>query len=455
MSEKEETTFKQLQEFTAELMEEKGVPGVALGVFHDGQTMTAGLGVTNIDHPLPVTAETLFQIGSITKTFTGTTIMRLVEMGKIDLDTPVRTYVPEFRMADETAASQATVRHLLTHMGGWAGDVFNDTGAGDDALARYVAEMADVEQVAPLNSVWSYNNAGFSLAGHVIEKVTGYTYETALKELLLEPLGAEHIYFRAGDIMTYRFAVGHKKEDEETKVARPWPLPRSAYAAGGIVCDVHELLRYARFHLGNGTAEDGTRLLQPEALSQMHTPQVEIGGSHQAIGLSWFINDADDVRQLSHGGGTMGQVSLLLLVPTHHFAIVIFTNAESGGTLTQEISRWALKEYLDLEVTDPDPIEASEEELAAYVGRYSRPFADIELTLQDGALVVQVTPKKSFPDQHTPPGLPPPPVKIALYEKDRFIALEEPYKGTRLEIIRKPDGSIGWLRSGRIHKRVD
>ncbi|HIE28405.1 TPA: class A beta-lactamase-related serine hydrolase [Candidatus Poribacteria bacterium] len=300
MSNHDEANFERLKEFVAELMEKKKIPGVAVGILRKDKTYTAGFGVTNIDHPLSVTDETLFQIGSITKTFTGTAIMRLVEMGKLDLDATVRTYLPDFKVADETATSQATIRHLLTHTSGWAGDFFVDTGAGDDALPRYMAKMADLEQLAPIGSVFSYNNSGFYLAGYIIEQVTGKKYEDALKKLVLEPLGLENCRFDPGDVMTHRFAVGHDVSEEYATVARPWPLPRAAYPAGGITCHVKDLLRYARFHLGDGTTEDGTRLLTPESLSLMHTPQAPIWEEHESVGLTWFINDEESLLPLSH-----------------------------------------------------------------------------------------------------------------------------------------------------------
>ncbi len=168
-----EANWDHLCQFVGKVMQEKGVPGVAVGILHGVETAAAGFGVTNVDHPLSVTDETLFQIDSITKTFTATAIMRLVEMGKLKLDATVRTYLPGFKVAYESAASQATIRHLLTHMGGWFGDFFPDTGGGDDALRRYMVDMAELEQLAPIGTVWSYNNSGFCLAGYVIETVTG------------------------------------------------------------------------------------------------------------------------------------------------------------------------------------------------------------------------------------------------------------------------------------------
>ena len=338
-------------------------------------------------------------------------------------------------------------------MSGWVGDLFEDGGAGDDALAKYVAGMADLEQLVPLGTVWSYNNAGFSLAGYVIEMVTDKSYQAALKELVLEPLGMQHSYLDPGDVMTHRFVVGHRVAEQGAQVARPWPLPRSAYPAGGITCHVKDLLLYARFHLGDGTTEDGTKLLRPESLAQMHSPQVTVWGS-EAWGLTWAIDDTFGTRQISHGGGTTGQVSLLLLIPEHDFAIAILTNADPGGFVTDDVSRWALKQYLGLEIPDPTPLESSEEHMASYVGRYSRPFADIELGILGGRLVAQMTYKGSFPTKDLPPPPPPPPMSLALCEKDRLLVMDGPFKNGKAEIVRRSDGSIGWLRaSGRIHVR--
>jgi CubicO group peptidase (beta-lactamase class C family) len=437
----------------AQLMKKTGVPGVSVGILYKGETATAGFGVTSAEHPLPVTDETLFQIGSITKTFTGTTLMRLVEARQVEMEATVRTYLPDFKVSDEAAAAQVTVRHLLTHMGGWEGDYFHDTGAGDDALARYVADMAGLKQIAPLGSVWSYNNAAFSVAGRIIEVVTGKTYEAALKESVLHPLGLEHSFLDPGDLITHRFVVGHHVGDEGAQVARPWPLPRSAYPAGGLTCDVRDLLRYARFHLGDGRAEGETRLLAAETLAAMHAPQVTVWGK-EAWGLSWSVDDSCGTRLVSHGGGTNGQSTLLLLVPDHDFAIAILTNANRGGTVIHKLSQWALKQYLGLEMPDPAPLEASVEDLAAYVGLYSRPTADIELGILGGRLIAQLIFKGHFPTEDSPSPPPLPPTALGLCEKDRLLVLDGEAKGERADILRKPDGSIGWLRSGgRIHAR--
>jgi CubicO group peptidase (beta-lactamase class C family) len=305
-----------------------------------------------------------------------------------------------------------------------------------------------------LGTVWSYNNAGFYLAAHIMEIVTGESYQAALRELVLEPLSLENVFLDAGDVITRRFAVGHNVTGETVEVCRPWPLPRAAYGAGGISSNVEDLLRYARFQLGTGKTEDGAQLLAPESLSLMHTPQVTIGGAYDAVGLAWFIARANDTRYIGHGGGTNGQISLLSVVPERDFAVAVLTNANCGGLITRDVTRWAMKEYLELAITDPSPQEATPEELAGYAGRYSRPFAEIELGVLGGRLIGQLTPKAGFPAKDSPVPSPPPPMTLAPYDKDMLIVLDGPYKDARAEIIRKADGEIGWLRfGGRIHVR--
>ena len=155
-------------------MREHGVPGLALGILDNGTVTTRGLGVTNLDDPLPVTTHTVFPIASISKTFASTAMMRLAEQGKVDLRAPVREYLPDFRVRDERVSREVTVWHLLTHTGGWEGQV-SGPDRGEDTLRNFVASITDLMQVAPPEAAWSYNNAGFSIAGRVIESVTGAT----------------------------------------------------------------------------------------------------------------------------------------------------------------------------------------------------------------------------------------------------------------------------------------
>ena len=315
----------------------------------------AGFGITNLDHPLPVDAETLFQIGSTTKTFTSTAIMRLVEQGKLDLEAPVRTYLPDFRVADEEVSKQVRLKHLVTHTAGWYGDDFTDTGDGDDALTKYVAAMADLPQIAPVGRYFSYNNAAVVLAGHVIAVAAEQPFETAIKELVLTPLGLEQSFFFPKEIMTRAFVAGHAPPPDDPdgapRVVPEWALPRSVNPAGGVISSVADQLRYARFHLGNGTV-DGTQVLSAASLAAMKTPHGP-GGSLgpyvlDGVGVSWLLTAVGGERVVMHGGSTNGQQSSFLLLPDRDFAITVLTNSESGAILAEEAALWALEQAYGL-----------------------------------------------------------------------------------------------------------
>src|SRR3954447_6817431 len=164
---------QELRDKVAELAAQHDVVGVAVGIFFEGEEHYAFHGVTSVDNPLPVDETTYFQFGSTGKTYTATAMMRLVEQGKVDLEAPVRTYLPEFTLKDESVAERVTVLQLFNHTAGWEGDMMNDTGDGDDAVEKYVARMVNLEQVTPLGETVSYNNAALSVAGRIIEKITG------------------------------------------------------------------------------------------------------------------------------------------------------------------------------------------------------------------------------------------------------------------------------------------
>jgi CubicO group peptidase (beta-lactamase class C family) len=446
-------THRALDAKIRDLMRTHRVPGVAVGVLADGEEHWACHGVTSLENPLPVTPETLFQIGSTTKTVTGTALIRLAEQGRLDLDAPVCSLLP-LKLTDEGVARRVTTRHLLTHTAGWVGDYFEDTGWGDDATARYVEKMASLPQLTPLGEIWSYNNAAFNLAGRVVEVITGKAFEAAVTELVLEPLGMRDSLFFAHDVMLRRFVVGHVVREHETVIARPWPIHRNSHAAGGISSSVRDQLRYARFHLGDGRTESGTRVLSELALKSMQTPSVP-AASEGLMGLSWMLRDIEGVRTVYHGGATNGHMSAFWTVPDRGFAFTSLTNADKGGELNSELSTWVRKHYLGIVEPEPVPVHWGAEQLAAYAGEYEMAGMKQVLALSvegDGLLVRTVDlDVSSFTDT---PSDPPPPAHIKPYAPDRFVILDGPGKGRKLEFLRDGDGQLAWLRLSRIYRRL-
>jgi hypothetical protein len=174
----------------------------------------------------------------------------------------------------------------------------------------------------------------------------------------------------------------------------------------------------------------------------------------ESRGLGWALDDTHGLRRVSHGGGTYGQISILTLIPERGLALAVLTNATDGGYITRDVERWVWKRYLGVEISDPPPLGAAAEALAPYVGRYARPAADTELGLLLGRLVGYSMSRWGFPTRDTPLPPPPPPSVLDLCEPDRLIVAAGPGKGTLIDIVRKADGSIGWLRmGGRIYVR--
>jgi len=450
------TPFDALLQLLDTRMHDLHIPGAAVGVWHQGQEFSAALGVTSVDHPLPVTATTLFQIGSITKTMLATCVLRLVEQGRLELDRPVRATLPDLRLADEGTAARLTLRHLLTHTGGWGGDYFNSFGSGDDALARMVASLDRLPQLTPLGSLWHYNNAGFAIAGRLIEIATGQTFEAAMGRLLFEPLGMQHSFFYPEDVMVQRFVVGHfAAADRPASLALPWAIGRANHPAGGVVSTIPDLLTYARFHLGEGCAASGERLLSAASLAEMRRPQAYPGVSADAMGLTWFIQGIGGVTCYRHGGSTHGQNAQFLFVPGRDFAFAFLSNAESGDGLGMELYPAAVELFLG--AVEPPPVTFSrpEAELAEYSGRYDAQADTFELTPQDGGLLVEIHNKGGFPTPDAPPSPNPAPAHAAFYAPDRIIAITGPDQGGKGEFLRDAGGKIEWLRTGgRIHRKL-
>jgi CubicO group peptidase (beta-lactamase class C family) len=440
-----------LEQFVAAKAREFGVPGAAAGVRAEGREVFACHGVTSMDNPLPVDRDTLFVIGSVTKTYTATAIMRLVEAGRVELDAPVRRYVPELRLPDEEAAAQITILNLLNHTAGLDTRAVFDSGDGDDALAREVANMAGVALIGPVGGRASYSQLGYNLLGRVIENVTGQAYEAAIASLVFEQAGLVNSVFTAGAAITRRFSVGHNLADGTLKVARTWKDTRGNNPGGGLVSSVSDQLRWARFHCG------GSALAR-----QMQEPTVKLRGSSlgDAVGLAWFLRDTGGVRTAGHGGSTNGQFANLLLVPERSFAVVVMSNAgpDSGLALNQAVVRWALEHYLGVVERDPEPLPYDAERAAQIAGHYENEFMTLIIDTGGAALTVECRIKpeiRAASEAELPPDLPPARLGLLPGSGDDYIVTEGGLTGQRGFLTRDAGGAIiGADLAGRLFTRV-
>ncbi|HJT38252.1 MAG TPA: serine hydrolase [Actinomycetota bacterium] len=426
-------------------------PGVAVGMLLEGRAYGQGFGVTNVAMPAPVDTHTLFQIGSTGKTFTATAIMRLVEQGEIDLDAPVRRYLRDFKLRDADVQRRVTVRHLLTHTGGWAGDIFPDTGRGDDALARAVAVLRKVPQLTPLGSTWHYNNAGFYVAGRILEKVTGMSYERAITTLVLEPLGMTNSFFLAEELLPHRVATGHV-EKHGKQIPQPWWGLRSVAPAGGLVSDVIDQLRWAEFNLGDGRAPNGARILKRSTMRFMQTPRAPAGGLAESVGISWLLDHIGETETVSHGGTTIGQLSSFTMVPSRRLAITTMSNSTSGRSLNRAVVAHVLERYAKVTRVPPTLKETTADELIRYQGRYVDGFKQVQISLRPVGRRLRGT-LTALAASEENGSLPI--IRLALTGPDRAVHDGDIYAGLRAEFLRNDAGRLQWLRlGGRLYRRV-
>ncbi|MES9524263.1 serine hydrolase domain-containing protein [Streptomyces capoamus] len=452
-------SYEELAAFVAATAQDQGIPGVAVGILADGRESRITHGVTSAEHPLPVDGRTLFHLASVSKTFTATALMRLAAQGRVDPAAPVRRYVPALRLADEEATARITVLQLLNHTAGLDWNLV-DADEGDGSLEAFVAGLGRLPLVAPPGARASYSQAGYNLLGRVIENVTGLPFEKAVAELLLDPLGLHDTVFDLDDVVVRRFAVGHNPTADGTLApARPWKSWRAGTRGnnpgGGVVSSVSDLLRWARFQLG-----DGEGLLPAGTLGRMRQPTVELRGSTlgDAFGICWFVRDVGGVRAVGHGGSGNGQFAELLLVPEHDFAVVSLANAGPGGYLfNQAVLKRALELYLGVTEREPEPLPHDEERAREVAGRYEIDAMNLDIVATEGrlTLAVEIKPEiRAASDAEMPPDHPAAAIGFLAGAEDEYVVTEGGLKGQRGFFSRAADGRItGVDLAGRLFPR--
>jgi CubicO group peptidase (beta-lactamase class C family) len=386
----------------AELVKKHGIPGAQLGILvlgQDGaedQVFTTATGVLNATTGNPATPDSVFQIGSVSKVWTATVVMQLVDEGKIALDTPVSEIITDLQLRDPEVTKKVTIWNLLTHTSGIDGDVFTDTGRGDDCLEKYVAQLGEAAQILPMGATWSYCNSGWSLLGRVIEVVTGLTWDEAMKQRLFAPLGLTHTGTLPEEALLHGAALGHLQGSDEPVTAPVWALPRSLGPAGLITSRPEDVLAFARMHLVGGVAEDGTRVLSEASVNAMADYQTDcpekilLGDSW---GLGWFRCDWNGHRAIGHDGNTIGQAAFLRLLPEAGIAVSMNTNIGSAIPLYNELYNEIFTALVDVQLPGlfEIPTEPVEVDPTPYLGTYERENVLEEVYVEDGKVWMRTT----------------------------------------------------------------
>ena len=324
-------------EFVAGLMKEDKVPGLALAVVRDGQVVLAkGYGQRNVAEQLPVTAQTLFAIGSVTKSFTAAGLGMLVDDGKLDWDQAVRKWLTDFQLKDGIATEHMTPRDLVTHRSGlprhdilWYGSPL--------ARRELYDRLRYLEPSKEFRATFQYNNLMFMTAGLLIERVAGASWEDFTRQRIFEPLAMSRSNFSVVDSQkTDDFALPYHLVGEEVK-AVPFRNIDAMGPAGSINSSVEELIRYVQFHIDKGKVGEIQRLSTGNA-EAMQSPQMVTPGSppfeelgHSSYGLGLSVASYRGHKLVEHGGGIDGFISKLSFMPGKKIGVIVLTNLSGGS----------------------------------------------------------------------------------------------------------------------------
>ncbi|WP_167970524.1 serine hydrolase domain-containing protein [Lentzea indica] len=353
-----------------ELLEEHGVVGAQVAVLHNGEFVDAAAGVRNVDTNEPVTGDTFFQIGSITKVWTATLVMQLVNEGLLDLDRPVRDALPEFRIADEEAARIITPRQLLCHTAGFDGDLRFETGSGDDMLAKYVGLLSEAGQISPPGELYSYCNAGYVVLGRIVEVVRGKPFRAVLHERF----GLRSFAASQAEYALHEMADGHLDEDGELRPTTDH-LPESWAPSGAVLAmSARELLEFVRMHL---------ETTEFDAMREPQATHPDFGTGEWWWGLGWELSNVEGGTMIGHTGSTVGYTSVVRVVPEAGVAVAVLVNGSKAAwpffaaILDHLLGELAGVRTRKLPDVPADPIPADPGKLA---GLYRSTLLDVHIT---------------------------------------------------------------------------
>lgn len=379
-----------LQEVLDEAIAAADAPGAGLAVLEGEQIEAVSTGFANAYTAIAATSETAFHVGSITKSFTATLAMQLVDEGTLALDSTLTDLLPELRTARADLAVKVRLRDLLCHTSGLDGDLIVDTGEADDYLTKFVEACNGIDFIHEPGAFFSYCNVGYILLGRIIEIARGKPFDTVLREHLFAPLGLAGAETLPDRVPAGRLARGHARGDAGWVLQPPWP--RSNTPSGSRLfmrpCD---LAMFARFHLS--AASCGTATLSSDAARVMRRCAVTTPYSlrNRAWGLGWMRFDWGGEDIFGHDGGLCGTASFLRVAPRTQFAVALSVNGPDHAIVYKHVMRAILGAHLKIEAPPPTPAPdpTIPYDRDALAGRYARRGLFAEVAQTDGGLAVR------------------------------------------------------------------
>jgi CubicO group peptidase (beta-lactamase class C family) len=319
-------------------MSKWNIPGLSFALIHaDEPVYTQGWGVTDLDHPTPVDASTIFAIGSNSKAFTVTALGLLVAEGKISWDDPVGKYLPDFSLLDPIASSQMTIRDLLCHRGGlgtWSGDLlsYGSSYTREEIIHR----LRNIPPAYPFRAGYGYCNLHFMTAGQIIPAVTGISWDEFVTERIFKPLGMDRSFTGQAPMAdTPNRALPHERLADRIRPVQARDI-HNIGPAGDIYSTAVDMAAWIQMQLNNGLS-DRSQIIPAEILAETRQPHTIIrldqamralvpGRNFSLYGMGWFLMDYLGREVIFHTGGVDGMISLAGFIPAEKLGVVILTN---------------------------------------------------------------------------------------------------------------------------------
>jgi CubicO group peptidase (beta-lactamase class C family) len=339
---------KAIDELSERSMKAFDVPGIAVAVIKDGKVIhSKGYGVRSLKTMEKVDENTLFGIASNSKAFTAATLGILVDEGKIKWDDKVRDYIPEFKLYSPFVTEEFTIRDLLTHrsgMGLGAGDLMFFPDSSDFTLKDVIYNLRFLKSVSSFRTKYDYDNNLYIVAGEVVSRVTGKSWDEFVEQRIIQPLGMTKTAASFDRLKDKSNVIdGHAAVEGKVRVIARSTV-KVAHAAGGLNSNIADLSKWVLLHLNHGKYGDNLskRLFSDDVHEEMWTPQTIIPirnpgpyNVHFAgYGLGFFLNDVKGYKQISHTGGLEGMVTQITMIPELSLGIIVLTNQQEGGAFS-------------------------------------------------------------------------------------------------------------------------
>lgn len=440
-----------------EIVEELNLVGAQVSIDVDGQYTHLVEGRAHIPARTPMTADTIVQIGSVTKVHTAVLVMMLVDQGRLDLDGPVSAVLPDFRLLTSEYTDLVTPRHLMSMSSGLDNGPYLDLGDDAGSVKRYADLLTEIPSIHKPGAAFGYTNASTVVSGRIVETLTGLSWDTALRTMLLEPAGFAESDSMPEEQLYHPLSLGYEVTEDGPVIIHPWVHSRAQSPAGStLATSAGDLARLGRIFLNGGVAGNGFRVLSEESVREMQTVQVEVPAKMfaDAWGLGPYLRRWGGHRVFGHGGSSQSGISTVLWDLDSNAAIAMTCNTPSAGSkFTDDFFFQSAATVFGVELPVLDQaVSDSVPDAGQYVGTYERYHQRFDVRANGDRLFIKRTPQRhGVVDLGDPMES-----ELTLVGQHRFVAKDREYnqgRGWDIAFVPGPDGTIELLEEGAFSSR--